>query len=285
MCCWINIGTVFADVSTIDDDGNSIALVSVANRVVSLAPHATEILFAIGAGNKIVGVVDYSDYPPAAQTIPRVGGYNAVDIETILAMNPDLIIAWKTGNNQSQLDKLRTLGFTLFINEPRYILDIPETASRLAILTGTEDQAKHFVQRFNEQYAYLKATYSEQTRVKLFYEIWNQPLMTISGEHLISDVMRLCGAENVFADVTTLAPTVSVEAVLAAAPELIVAGGMEEQRHDWLDEWRRWPQLPAVRNSQLYFINPDLIQRHGPRILTGAEQLCRYVDMARRANQ
>ena len=273
---------VLAVVSAVDDAGNTISLSSPARRIISLAPHLTELLFTIDAGSRLVGTVDHSDYPSAANQIRRIGGYHAFDLESILVLQPDLIISWRSGNNPVQIEKLQALGIPVFINEPRHIEDIPDTALRLAVLVGKDKQAKIFIDEFVQHHATLKKRFSSRRPVKLFYEVWHQPLMTINGEHLISDVIRLCGAVNIFAAVPVLAPTVSVESVLQARPDIIVTGGMRETRQDWFTAWRRWPQLPAVAREQLYFINPDLMQRHGPRILQGAEQLCQYVEQARK---
>ena len=273
---------VLPAVSTVDDAGNTVSLSSPAIRIISLAPHITELMYSIHAGDRLVATVEYSDYPPAAKQVRRVGGHNAIDLESILALQPDLIIAWRSGNNPVQIEKLQALGIPVFINEPRHIEDIPDTARRLAVLAGKNRQAKLFIDEFEQQHAILKQRFANRRPVKLFYEIWHQPLMTINGEHLISDVIRLCGAVNVFSEVPVLVPTVSLESVLQAGPDIIVTGGMSEARGDWLTAWQRWPHLPAVENEQLYFINPDLMQRHGPRILQGAGQLCQYVEQARR---
>ena len=274
--------TAYAAISVVDDDGNNISLSSAATRIVSLAPHATELLFAIQAGDRLVGTVEHSDYPAAAQRLKRIGGYNALDLEAILALQPDLIIGWRTGNNPVQLEKLQALGLPVFMSEPRRLEDIPHTAKRLASLAGTSQQAHIFIQEFDEQYLKLKQRYKERQPVKVYYEVWHQPLITINGDHLISDLIRLCGGVNVFADVPALAPTVSIEAIINSAPDIIVTGSHHTVRSEWRSAWQRWPQIPAVEHDQLYFINPDLIQRHGPRILQGAEQLCQYVEQARR---
>lgn len=267
-----------------DDGGRSVCLDRPARRIVSLAPHATEMLFAVGAGERIVGAVNYSDYPPAARAIPRVGGYNNIDVERILALRPDLVVAWSSGNNAAQIATLERLGLVVFRNEPRHIEDIASTARRLGRLTGTAEQAEAFAERFASRHRRLRETYAGRSPVRLFYEIWNRPLLTVNGAHLISDVIRLCGARNVFADLPALVPQVSVEAVLAARPEIIVVGrGLRQDREAWLAAWRRWPDLPAVRRDQLYLIDADLLQRHGPRILDGAQALCEVVEKARRA--
>ncbi len=275
------ITPAFAAVSVVDDNGMTISLSSPVRRIISLAPHATELLFEVDAGDRVVGTVEHSDYPAAARQISRVGGYNALDLEAILALQPDIVIGWRTGNNPVQLDKLRTLGVPVFVSEPRTLADIPDTARRLAILAGTSNQAQDFIQQFEKQHLSLMQRYSRLQPVKLFYEVWHQPLITINGDHLISDLIRLCGATNVFAQLPALAPTVSIEAVIEAAPDIIVSGARHTARNEWRNAWQAWPQIPAVGHDQLYFINPDLIQRHGPRVLQGAKQLCAYVDQAR----
>ena len=274
-------GPARAEITVIDDTGAEVTLAAPARRIVSLAPHVTEILYAIGAGDRLVGVARYSDYPPAARALTQVGGANALDLERILALRPDLVVAWQSGNNAAQLARLRAAGLVVFASEPRRLEDIPDTAVRLGKLAGTTEEARRFGQAFQQRLARLQQQYAGRNTVRLFYEIWPRPLMTVNGEHLISDVMRLCGAVNVFAEVPALVPTVSVEAVLAAAPEIIVAGGKDDARPGWLEAWRRWPQLPAVKNNQLYYIDPDLLQRQGPRILEGAQRLCVVVDQAR----
>lgn len=264
-----------------DDKGQTIHLAQPARRIVSLAPHVTELLFAAGAGDKVVGAVQYSDYPAAAKQVARVGSYTAVDMEKVVALKPDLVVAWKSGNRDAHLDKLRALGIPVFINEPRKIEDVARSLSQLGRLAGTEVAANRAAGAFRERHAALLARYSARPVVRTFYEIWNRPLMTINGEHIISDVIRLCGGENVFARLPVLAPSIDTEAVLAAAPEAIVASGMGESRPEWLDDWRQWSKLQAVQRDNLFFIPPDLIQRHTPRILDGAERLCGQLEEAR----
>lgn len=267
----------------IDDAGARIALPSPARRIVSLAPHATELLFAAGAGDRVVGVAEYSDFPAAAARLPRVGGAGALDLERILALRPDLIVAWQSGNGAEQIERLRELGLTVFVSEPRRLEDIPLTLEKLGELTGTQARAAAVAEAFRRRRDELAARYSDQPPLRVFYQIWNEPLMTVNGEQLISQALNLCGGRNVFAGLGPLAAPVSVEAVLAADPEVIVASGAGGQRPPWLDEWKRWPGLAAVRRGNLYFVPPDLIQRHGPRILDGVELLCRRLEQARGA--
>lgn len=270
-----------APIQITDDQGKTVQLAQPARRIVSLAPHVTELLYAAGAGDRVVGAVQYSDYPEAAKKLPRVGGYTAVDMEKVAALKPDLVIAWKSGNRDAHLDKLKALGIPVFINEPRRIEDVARSLEQLGRLAGTEAAAQAAARSFRQRQAALAERYGARPKVKVFYEIWNKPLMTVNGEHLISDVMRLCGGDNVFARLPVLAPTIDTEAVLAAAPEVILASGMGDSRPEWLDDWRQWSRLPAVARGNLFFIPPEQLQRHTPRILDGAEKLCAQLDEAR----
>lgn len=264
-----------------DDSGRVIELRAPAQRIVSLAPHVTELLFAAGAGGKVVGVVAYSDFPAAARTLPQVGGYSKVDLEAVAALHPDLVVGWKSGNRNAHLERLEALGIAVYLNEPRSLDDVAHSLTQMGRLAGSETVAAAAAARFRAQYAALGTRYRERAPVPTFYQIWQRPLMTINDHHLIADVIRLCGGRNVFGALDALAPTISVEAVLAVDPEVIVASGMSEVRPQWLDEWARWPQLHAARADNLFFIAPDLIQRHTPRILQGAQQLCEALEIAR----
>lgn len=268
-------------VEAVDDSGTTIRLAAPARRIISLAPHTTELLFAAGAGDKVVGAVSYSDYPEAAKQITRVGNYKRLDIEAILALRPDLIIAWHDGNASEDLTRLKNLGLTVYETEPRHLEDIPRHIQRLGRLAGTEQVAIEAASRLQQRLEKLQQDYADREKVTVFYQIWRKPLMTINGEHIISEVMSLCGGSNVFAQESQLAPRIGIEAVLQANPAVIIASGMGESRPEWLDEWMAWPQLQAAEAKNLYFIEPAILQRHGPRIFTGAEQLCRILDEAR----
>lgn len=272
---------VQADISVKDDKGNLVTLKQPAKRIISLAPHITESLFAAGAGNKIIGAVSYSDYPEAAKKIPRVGGYPSADLEKIISLKPDLVIVWPSGNNLKQVDKLKTFGIKVFMSEPLHPQDIAKTIQRFGVLAGTTNVANKATSEFLNHYQSLKRRYSNKQKIKVFYQIWNKPIMTISGSHLISEIIELCGGENVFANIKILTPRISLESVLASKAEAIVSGGMGKVRPEWLDEWKAWPELPAVKKKQLYFIDPALMQRVGPRILLGADRLCELLDRAR----
>ena len=269
-----------AEVSVRDDIGNTVRLAQPAKRIVSLAPHMTETLFAAGAGERIVGTVDYSDYPEAAKKIQRVGGYSRLDLEAIAALKPDLIVGWQSGNAAAHLDKLKGLGYTIYVSQPNRIEDVASEIERLGTLAGGATAAAE-AKRFRERLAALRAQYSGKASVRTFYQIWKQPLMTVGKNQIISDAIRLCGGENVFGKLEQMAPTVTVEAVIAANPETIIASGMGDSRPEWLDDWKKWTGIEAVKRDNLFFVPPELIQRHTPRLLEGAEILCKHLETVR----
>jgi iron complex transport system substrate-binding protein len=271
-----------AEWSVVDGSGRNVTLQRPAQRIVSLAPHVTELLFAAGAGARVVGVVSYSDWPPAARGIEQVGSYSALDMERILALRPDLVVAWESGNNPAQLERLEQLGLTVLRHAPRTPDDIARMLEQLGRLAGTDAVAQPAAQDFRARLQRLRERNAQVTPLTVFYQVWHQPLMTVNGAHLISAAIELCGGSNVFAALPALAPQISIEAVLAADPQVIVASGMAEQRPDWLDDWKHWPQLAAVRHDNLYFVPPDLLQRAGPRFIDGAERLCAALEQARR---
>jgi iron complex transport system substrate-binding protein len=265
----------------VDDRGVRLDLQGPAQRIVSLSPHITELLYAAGAGDRIVGTVAYSDYPAAAQRLPRVGDIRVLDLERIIALRPDLVIVWLTGSPQSQLDVLTALDLPIYYNEPRTLDEIGSTLERLGALAGTPEPAQAAAQAFRGRLAALRERYRGRDEVTVFHQIWEQPLMTVNGEHLISQVLQLCGGRNVFAQLRPLAAQVGVEAVLEADPEVIGAGGMGSPSEAGLATWLAWPQLRAVARRNFYVVDPSLISQHAPRILDGAEQICSQLDAAR----
>ncbi|HKC45107.1 MAG TPA: cobalamin-binding protein [Burkholderiales bacterium] len=271
-----------AEIAVIDDLGERVALAAPARRIVSLAPHVTELLFAAGAGGKVVGAVDYSDYPAKARAIRRVGGYSSLDFEAILALKPDLVVGWESGNGRDSLQRLKQLGLPVFASQPGALPLLATTIERLGALAGTPEAADRAAAEFRARLSALRARYAGRDEVSVFYAIWNPPPITVNDQHLISDVIRLCGGRNVFGSLRALAPTVSEEDVMRADPEVIVASGAGEDRPEWLDDWKRWPRLTAVARGNFYAVPADLIQRASPRILDGAERLCAALEDARR---
>lgn len=270
-----------AEIVVQDDAGETIRLAAPARRIVSLAPHITENLYAAGAGNRIVGAVEYSDFPEAAKALPRVGGYSRVDLEAIVALKPDLVIAWQSGNSAATVGKLKELGLTVYQSQPERMDDIANGIERFGRLAGSEATATQAAEQVRRRLASLQKRYAERGRVTVFYQVWHQPLLTVGNKQIINDVIQLCGGSNVFAQLESRAPSVSIEAVVATNPEAIVASGMGRDAPVGLDNWRRYGKLKAVTRNNLFFIPSDLLQRPTPRMLDGAETLCRQLDAAR----
>jgi len=270
-----------AGVTVHDDYGQVLQRAKPARRIVSLAPHLTELLFAAGAGSRVVGVSEYSDYPPAAKTLPRIASATRVDLEAVLALEPDLVVAWPQAATRRAIDRLAALGVPVYRSEPRTLEAIPETIERLGVLAGERAAAQKAAEAFRHRAAQLADRYARRDAVRVFYQVWNRPIVTVNGAHLISRVINLCGGRNVFAQLPLLAPEIDREAVLAADPEVIIASGAGDTRPAWLDDWKDFSQLRAVRDGQLYAMPADLLQRHTPRILDGAERLCAILEQAR----
>ena len=269
-----------APVEVTDAAGTRIALPAPAQRIVSLAPHATELLFAAGAGSRVVGVLSPADWPPDAARLPRVGDARALDLERIVALKPDLAVAWPY-LAPAQIERLRALGLPVYISDPHTPEAIAEDIERLGALAGSTDAARARAAEFRAKLSALLAKPRDGSKLSVFYEIWNQPLYTIGGKHLITTALDLCGGGNVFAWLALPAPQVSLEAVLAAAPEAIVAGTDDAVRPAWLDEWKRWRELPAVAHGNLFVVDANLLHRAGPRFADGVAQLCAALDQAR----
>lgn len=274
-------GRAFA-VTVLDDSGRRIHLDATAQRIISLAPHITELLYAAGAGDRIVGTVRYSNYPPAARAIPRLGDTYDLDMERLVALAPDLVIIWRSGTRQALIDAVRRTGVPVYLSEPSSLAGIATDIRRFGALAGTQDTAERAADRFLRHLAVLHRRYAGRSPVRVFYQFWHDPAYTVSGAHFVSRVISLCGGVNVFAGLPTLTPRVGTEAVLAAAPAVIIASGTGDAAPPWLADWRHWPQIRAVRNDQLYAIPPDLLLRPTPRLLDGADRMCRDIDMARR---
>jgi iron complex transport system substrate-binding protein len=274
-------GHAFAEICVRDDSGQQVCLQKPAQRIIALSPGATELVYAAGGGDKMVAAVSYCDYPDAAKALPQVGSYNRFDQEAILALKPDLLIAWIEGNPTEQLAKLKSLGMTIYYTQLSHFDDIATSLERLGKLAGSEQYAKAAADNFRAGVVELEKRYSKAEPVRVFQQIWNNPVMTVNDEHIISEATRICGGVNVFGTLPSLSARIDHEAVLAANPEAIIAGGMGEENRDWLDEWLRFSGLTAVRRNNLFFIPPSTIQRPTPRLLQGTTLLCQHLETAR----
>ncbi|TFW27381.1 cobalamin-binding protein [Duganella callida] len=268
-----------APVSVRDDDGNVVTLPKPAQRIISMAPHVTELLFAAGGADKIVGTVTYSDYPEAAKKIPRVGDNRLIDMERVAAMKPDLIVIWMHGGFERQIEGLRKLGIPLFHSEPTRLDGIAENLEHLGQLMGTETVANAAAADVRAQFAALTRQYAARPPVRLFYQVWDKPLYTLSGKSIVSDSIRLCGGVNIFNDLKVTAPVVSVEAVLQENPEAIF--GTSEKDYGSVDLWKPYTNLLATKNNNLFRLQGDLLNRAGPRMVAGTKALCEKIEEAR----
>ena len=270
-----------AGVTVTDFLGRTVTLKAPAQRMVALAPHIVENLYSAGAGSKLVGVVSYSNYPPEAADIAQVGSYAAFSLETIVSLKPDLIILWGSGNGMGALEKLEPLRIPIFVSEPRGLADIPLSIRLLGKLAGTQSTSEAEAQRVESEIEQLKTDFGGGREISVLYQIWNDPLQTLNGDHLISQVIALCGGKNIFWDTKSLAPKISIESVLLRDPDVIVASGMNKARPEWLDDWHNYPSLQAVKNNALFYVDPDHIQRPTARVLLGARNLCEVLQSQR----
>jgi iron complex transport system substrate-binding protein len=271
-----------AEVSAIDFHQRKIILDKPAQRIVALAPHIVENTYSAGAGDKLVGVVSFSDFPEAAKAVKRIGNFQSLSLEAIVALQPDLILMWGSGNGMNTFNSLQKIGVPIFISDPKDIKDVSYTIRAIGQLAGTETVSEPEAMRIEQAVALMEKKYRNRQPVSVFYQVWDEPLQTLNGEHLISHVMEICGGYNVFADAASLAPKINLESVLHRNPNAIVAGGMGEARPEWLDRWKQYPSLNAVQNDALFFIHPDHLQRPTSRILIGTQRLCEQLDSARR---
>jgi iron complex transport system substrate-binding protein len=261
-----------------DDRGITMSLVRPASRIVTLAPHLAEIAFAAGAGAKLAGVSSFSRHPPEAERLPVVASYGRVDVERLIALRPDLVLAWRSGNSALQIDRLERIGIRVFVTEARSLADIPRIVRLVGVLAGSFDVAESRARQFENEIADLRKRYAGERRVAVFLEIWHAPALTVNGAHLISDALRLCGGRNVFAAAKTLSPLVSREQILDARPEAIVTGGFGSEA---LQAWKGLESVPAVRNRRIYAIDPDWLHAQGPQVLQGVRALCERLELAR----
>jgi iron complex transport system substrate-binding protein len=271
-------------VAVVDDRGKQIALAAPAQRIVALAPSLAELAFAAGAGERLVGVARFSDFPPAARDIPQVGDAARVDFERIVALKPNLVLAWKSGNSAADVGRLESLGYPAFVSEPARLADVPRLLRAIGALAGTQPAAASAAAQFEREITALRSRYAMARKVRVFYQIWHRPLLTINGAHMISDVIALCGGENVFSDMTQLTPSVTLEAVIAAKPEMILGGGSAGGEKEFAALWRA-SSVPSLRELPAHYINPDHIQRQTPRIVEGVKAVCSALDDVRRNRQ
>ena len=268
-----------ASITVFDDDNKVVTLQTPALHIIAMAPHVTELLFAAGGGERIVGVVSYSDFPEAAKRITQIGDNRNIDMERVIALKPDLIVVWRHGSSERQIEQLRTLNIPIFHSEPQSLDAIAGSLQRLGRLMGTEKESEPAAAALRDKLAALKAQYAGRSPVRMFYQVWDKPLYTLNGAQIVSDAMRLCGGENIFASQKVTAPIVSVEAVLQEDPEAIF--GTSEKNYGGVNIWRGYTSMKAVRQDNLFTLNGNLLNRAGPRMIAGTAALCEKLELAR----
>ena len=250
-------------------------------RVVTIAPHLTELVYAAGGGDRLAGTLDSSDFPPAARRLPRIGDVNELDPERLLALKPDLVIAWGDGTPATQYALLERLRIPVLRLEQHALADVPASVEQLGRLFGTGAIADATAARMRAELAELAARHRGARRLRVFYQVWDAPLYTLGGAHVVSEMLRLCGADNVFASEAGSAFAVDAESVYARDPDVLVLAGSATENRDWQARWQGRPRLRAVGSGAVVTLDPDLVNRMGPRIVDGTRQLCEVLDAAR----
>ncbi len=257
-----------------DDAGQTLEFRHPPQRIISLTPHLTELLFAVGAGAQVVGVDSASDYPAVAQSLPRVGDYSRINFERILALKPDLVLVWMGGNRAADIHALKKLGLPVLHTQATQLKDVARLSRLIGKASGHAGQGEAAARDFTTRLAALQVKLPSRPPVKVFYQVWDRPLITVGGTHWISDALTLCGAHNVFAELRALSPAVSLEAVLQRSPELIVSG---TDAPDMRRQWQRYASLPAVTNQAFARLDADRLHRLTPRLIEGVAELCAAV--------
>ncbi len=260
-----------------DDAGHVVQLKTPATRIVTLAPFLTELVYAAGAGDKLAAVSSYSDFPAEAKLKPVIGDASAIDMERLLALKPEVVIAWKSGGHTADTERITKYGMQVFVIHAERIADIPRALRNIGLLTGTTNEAELAAKNFEQRLHLLRQTYATNPTQSVFFEIWHRPLITVSGKHFISEAMEICGARNIFAGVSALVPTVGLESIYAENPQVIISSTSAREQ-DAIEPWRLHRKLLAVKNKNIFSLDPDIIQRQTPRILNGVQMMCEYLN-------
>jgi len=252
-----------------------------AKRIIALSPHGVEMLYAIGAGDRIVATIDTADYPAAALKIPHIGNFNGIQIEKIVALQPDLIIAWDSGNKSADLNKLKSLGFEIFYSLPKNIPDIGKELIKIGELTGLKTQAQLVANKINKQHQAIVNRYANKKSVSVFYQLWHDPLRTIGPDNWNESLINDCNGANLFNDTSTPYPIVSLENILTKNPQVIIIPHHSGEVGVKKEIWKKWQNINAVKNNNIFTIDGDLLHRFTPRAIEGLKRLCEAIDLAR----
>ncbi|MBH0047267.1 cobalamin-binding protein [Pseudoalteromonas sp. NZS11_1] len=251
-------------------------------RIIALAPHIVENLFAIGAGDNIVGTVDYADYPAEAQSIERIGGYYGISLEKVLALKPDLVIAWKSGNQSEDLAQIERLGIKVYLSNPTTIAGVADELLTFGEFTGNIKQSQQAANAFKHKLNGIVKSQQDKKNITGFYQLWAEPMMTVSKNTWISQLIETCHVSNVFAQSVTDYPQISIENVIVTKPQVIIIPDEKSKTPQPVVNWQKWPEVPAVKNDQFISVNADLLHRFTPRMLDGLADMCDKIDASRK---
>ncbi|MBV9345206.1 MAG: ABC transporter substrate-binding protein [Gammaproteobacteria bacterium] len=258
-----------------DDLGRAVPVPEPPLRIVSLTPGSTELLFAAGAGSSVIATVEYSDEPVAARRVPRIGDAAAVDMERLVALHPDVVIAWAAGGNPAQREKIAALHIAVYEQQVLRLADIPAAVRRLGSLAGTAAAAQPAAATMEARLAALRRAHPlNGPRPSVLLQVWNRPVYTVGGRHLMSDALTLCGARNVFADLTEPGPVVDTESIIARDPDIIIAAAPTGEGASWVADWRKLRALRAVRTGRVAAFEDQALSRLGPSVIGATEALC-----------
>jgi len=288
LCLGLATGGPASAAHTVSDDlSREVTVRDPPLRIVSLTPGATEMLFAAGAGGQVIATVEYSDEPPAARRLTRIGDVAAVDMERLVALRPDVVVAWPAGGNPAQREKIARLNIPLYQQQVVRLADLPGSVRRLGALAGTAAAAERAAHDIEARLAALKRTYAARGAGKaptVLLQVWNRPVYTVGGRHLMSDALAICGAHNVFADLPEAGPLVDTEAVIGRDPDIIIAAAPPGEGAAWLADWKRFATLAAVRSGRLVVFEDQALSRLGPSVIDATEGLCRAIARVTRGN-
>lgn len=280
LCLLLVLGAALgasAPARTVTDDlGRRVAVGAAPLRIVSLTPGSAELLFAAGAGAQLIATVEYSDEPPAARRVPRIGDAAAIDMERLVALHPDVVIGWAAGGNPAQREKIATLHIPVYEQQVLQLSDIPAAVRRLGGLAGTTAAADAAAAAMEARLAALRRAHPPGgVRPSVLLQVWNRPIYTVGGHHLMSDALALCGARNVFGDLAEAGPVVDTESVIARDPDIIIAAAPSGEGAAWVADWQKLRGLRAVRNGRVLAFEDQALSRLGPSVLDATEELCR----------
>lgn len=265
--------------------GYELPKVENAKRIIALSPHSVELLFALGVGDRIIGTTEFADFPEVANDIERIGGYHGIQMERIMELKPDLIVAWQGGNSDEDLNQLESLGLPVYRSATKRLKHITTEIRVLGELTGTTEKAKALIDQFNSDLAVLRINNQDKTKITFFYQLWSSPIRTISTGSWINEMMEICGGQNIMQDPAVEYPQISLENVLLNAPQTIIIPSSHGHDNGKLSglKWEDWPEIPAVKNNHIYRINGDILHRFSLRVVEATEKVCETFDRVRLA--